>query len=420
VFTTLIFNLLATPGHWPNLATTTIYEVNIRAHAPNSNFKGIAKRIPELKRLGINMLWLMPIFPVGKVRSVGQLGSPYAVQDYDAVNPEFGTMADFDALVNQAHQNKMKVILDWVANHTSWDHAWLNNAGWHSVDSAGNVIIPPGTNWNDVADLNFKNQDMRRAMIASMTGWVMKHHVDGFRCDYADGVPADFWTAAITSIRAKANKPIFWLAEGSRADLTTSGFDLTYGWPSYGVLKDIFSGKQKPEAFWGTIKNELQMRFITNHDECAWDNSPVALFGSAESALSAFALLAFSGGVPLLYTGQEVGWAAKIPFFAQSTIDWKSGTATRTKLETLMQFRQQFMSKLTLKPAILASENLIAFTRKSGDRELLFVLNPSAKEATFEVPSQFRKRVHDVIAKALVNPGENFRVAPREFRLFSR
>ncbi len=405
---------------WENLESTVIYEVNLRAHAPHANFNGVRSRLAEIKKLGVNVLWLMPIFPVGKLRTVGQLGSPYAVQDYSTVNPEFGSMADFDALVASAHRLGIRVILDWVANHTAWDHPWIKNEGWHAVDSNGNIVIPPGTNWNDVAELNFNNADMRRAMIAAMSGWVVDHKVDGFRCDFADGVPSAFWKSAISSIRQSTSRPLLFLAEGSRLDLISSGFDLTYGWPAYGAIKEVFAGKREVKDFWPVTKPVRQLRFITNHDECAWDDSPVAIFGSAQAAFGAFATLAFTGGTPLIYTGQEVGWAPKIPFFDRSTIDWKSGASIRKQYESLMKFRERFLAS---KPGLaiqIDSPNIVAFTRSSKKQQILFVLNPSSKGAEFPVPPSWRSTSQDALTNNRVTLGEKLALEPAQLRIFVR
>ncbi|RYG48347.1 alpha-amylase, partial [bacterium] len=223
--------LLALPayGALPGLSAPVVYEVNLRALGPKGGFRELTRRLDGLAKLGTNVVWLMPIYPVGRVRSAGGLGSPYAVADYDRVNPEFGTAEEFRSLVKRAHALKMRVILDWVANHTSWDHPWLKDKDWYSQDGKGDIIIPPGTNWQDAAELNFESVPMRKAMIASMLGWVRRYDIDGFRCDAADFVPADFWRQAIASLREGSKKPLLFLAEGSKREEFEAGFDLMYG-----------------------------------------------------------------------------------------------------------------------------------------------------------------------------------------------
>ena len=176
----------------PNVDKATIYEVNLRAQSSEGNLQGVIAKLDHIKSLGTNIIWLMPIYEQGQINSVG---SPYCVKNYEKISPEYGSLADLRALTDQAHALGMAVILDWVANHTAWDHPWItSHPEWYTQNSSGQIIIPPGTNWNDVADLNFEQAAMRKEQIAAMKYWVLEANVDGFRCDYADGVPFDFWS----------------------------------------------------------------------------------------------------------------------------------------------------------------------------------------------------------------------------------
>ena len=238
----------------------------------------------------------------------------------------------------------MRVVLDWVANHTSWDNPWLaQHKDWYQQDAAGNVITPPGTNWQDVAALNYKSAEMRSEMIKSMSYWVKQQHVDGFRCDYADGPPLDFWKDAITTVNRAAGKKLFWLAEGAKADYIKAGFDLTYDWETFTAVKDLFHRKLTPKAFIDKAfkPDPHKLRFITNHDIAAWDNSPAEEFGSQEAAYSAWILATMTGGTPLIYSGQEVGMKQKLPFFTRQPIDW-SQPAFGSPIEELSNFDRQF------------------------------------------------------------------------------
>ncbi|MFN5311437.1 MAG: alpha-amylase family glycosyl hydrolase, partial [Flavobacteriales bacterium] len=211
----------------PSTEQATIYEVNLRAQSSEGNLQGVISKLQHIKDLGTNLIWLMPIYEQGITNSVN---SPYCIKDYTKVSPEYGTLSDLRALTDQAHALGMAVIMDWVANHTSWDHPWITeHPEWYSKNSAGQIIIPPGTNWNDVADLNFDQAAMRKAQIDAMKYWVLEANVDGFRCDYADGVPYTFWQDAITQLRALPNRDLLMLAEGTRTDHYQAGFDLTYG-----------------------------------------------------------------------------------------------------------------------------------------------------------------------------------------------
>ncbi|MEL6135686.1 MAG: alpha-amylase family glycosyl hydrolase, partial [Bacteroidota bacterium] len=216
-------------------------------------------------------------------------------------------------LVDSAHARGMAIILDWVANHTAWDHPWINERpDWYTRNSTGEIIHPEGTNWLDVADLNFGSTSMRLEMIDAMKYWILEANVDGYRCDYADGVPADFWKQAIDTLRNIPNREILMLAEGARADHFDSGFDLSFGWDFYGKLKDVFRDgtgvgahalkTAHQIAYQGIPTGKHQLRFTTNHDESAWDQTPARLFRNNEGALVAFVINLFTGGVPLICT----------------------------------------------------------------------------------------------------------------------
>ena len=315
----------------PEVDKMVFYEVNMRAFSQSGTLAGVTKRLDSIKMLGVNVIWLMPIHPIGKLNSVGQMGSPYSVQDYKAVNTELGTLEDLRTLVETAHSKKMAVIIDWVANHTAWDHPWISqNSNWYTQDANGNILIPSGTNWQDVADLNYNNTDMRNAMIDAMIYWVYNANIDGFRCDAADMVPSDFWAEAINELRTVSNHKLVFLAEGSSSAHFNSGFDLNFSWSFYSVLKSLFKGNGSALALETAHNNEYRslppgkhkLRFITNHDEQAWDQSPIALFNGASGSFAAYVLAATMGSTPLIYNGQEVGIANTIPFFSRQPINW--------------------------------------------------------------------------------------------------
>ena len=219
----------------PKKEDAIIYQVNILAFSQAGNLKGVQERLSYIQELGVNVIYLMPIYPVGIERKAGGLGSPYSVKDYKAVNANFGTLEDLRVLVEEAHKKNMAVVLDWVANHTSWDNVWITaHPSWYQKDANGNIIIPPGTNYNDVAQLDFNNTDMKAAMIDAMSYWVYNANIDGFRCDYADFVPQNFWSDAITALRKIKNQNILMLAEGSKVSNFAAGFDYTFGFGFFG------------------------------------------------------------------------------------------------------------------------------------------------------------------------------------------
>ena len=215
-----------------------MYQVNPRVFAPDHSFNAAALQLDSIKSLGANVVWLMPIYEVGKENSVN---SPYCIKDYKALNPEFGNMQEFNSFVDECHKRGMSVIIDWVANHTSWDNAWvLDHPDWYTQDSTGTIISPEGTGWLDVADLNFDNQDMRLAMIDAMKFWVNEAGVDGFRCDAADFVPFDFWKQAIDSLRSMPDHKLLLLAEGKRKDHFDAGFEMNYAWDFAETMREVF------------------------------------------------------------------------------------------------------------------------------------------------------------------------------------
>ena len=283
-----------TPFHAvPNAEQVVMYEVNLRALEPNPNLQGVIQKLAHIKSLGTNVLWLMPIYPIGQLRGIN---SPYCVRDYQSVGLEYGSLADLRQLTDSAHALGMAVILDWVANHTAWDHPWMANDGWYSTNTLGDVIHPPGTNWLDVADLNFSNSDMRRAIQDAMKFWLLEANIDGFRCDYADGVPFDFWQETWLDLRTIPNRSFLFLAEGDRANHFNAGFDLAFSWRWYNALKQVYAG-QSVQRLIDADNQEYQnapagtawLRFTTNHDESAWDATPMSLFGGVQGALAASA-----------------------------------------------------------------------------------------------------------------------------------
>ncbi len=202
----------------PATSDIAMYEINLRAFSAGGTFQGILPRLDSIKKLGINVIWLMPIYPIGQKKMIPPMGSPYSVKNYLEVNPELGTLDDLKNLVRESHKRGMAVILDWVANHTAWDNPWIENKSWYTQDGNGIIISPPGTNWLDVADLNYENDEMRTAMISAMKYWILNANVDGFRCDAADFVPFDFWKQAIDSLNKLPGRKLILLAEGARSD----------------------------------------------------------------------------------------------------------------------------------------------------------------------------------------------------------
>ncbi len=304
---------------------STVYELNVRQFTPEGTFEAAEKYLPIIKNMGIDILWVMPIYPIGELNRKGTLGSYYAIKDYCAVNPEFGTMEDFDKFLADAHDMGFKVILDWVANHTAPDHAWVTEkpADWYVRDEQGNIVIE--YDWTDIAKLNYENQDMRAEMEKCMEFWVDKG-VDGFRCDVAYQVPEDFWKHAISAMKAK-NPDLYFLAEGEEPWLHTAGFDATYWWKLHHVMNDIAQGKAGKKELLDVVNESLKdypsnayrLAFITNHDENSWNGTEFERMGEAWRACMVLSCT-LPGAQPLIYTGQELGNRKRFEFFEKDPL----------------------------------------------------------------------------------------------------
>jgi cyclomaltodextrinase / maltogenic alpha-amylase / neopullulanase len=320
----------------------TIYEANIRQFSKEGTFEKFREYIPELQKMGVGIVWLMPIHPIGIENRKGTLGSYYSVKDYLDVNPEFGTREDFKALVDEIHSNNMYVIIDWVANHTSWDNKLTEKyPEWYTMDSTGS-FVPPVEDWSDVIDLNYDNPGLHRYMTDALLYWVREFNIDGYRCDVAEMVPLDFWINARKELDAV--KPVFMLAEGEHPELHKA-FDMTYSWEIFNIMKDIARDK-KTTADLNTYllkekerypEDAFRMRFTTNHDENSWNGTEWELFGNGAETFFAFTVII--PGMPLLYTGQEVGLDKRLEFFERDPVEWKE-SELRNKYSTLFNLKQ--------------------------------------------------------------------------------
>ena len=296
-----------------------VYELNTRQFTPEGTFEAAAKHLPRLRELGVDIVWLMPIYPIGELGRKGTLGSYYAIKDYCAVNPEFGTLEDFDAFVEQAHSLGMKVVLDWVANHTAPDHPWVTEqpAEWYYRDSLGRTMVE--YDWTDIAKLNYGTPEVHEAMAEAMEFWVGRG-IDGFRCDVAYQVPAEFWKPTIAALREKAGKPLYMLAEAETDWMYGAGFDAMYGWSLHHILNDIAQGRKgKEELVSEIVKNYIssegrRLTFTSNHDENSWNGTEFERMGDAVKALSVLCWT-LPNSQPLIYTGQEVGNLRRFEFF---------------------------------------------------------------------------------------------------------
>lgn len=314
------------PPYPERAKSMNIYEVNIRQYTPEGTISAFQSHLPRLQAMGVDILWLMPVQPIGVKNRKGPLGSYYSIQDYTAVNPKFGTVEDFKSMVQDAQERGMLVILDWVANHSGFDHEWTEIAGYHNIDSAGNVTWPEGTDWTDVADLNYDNMDMRADMIEEMKWWVTETDIDGFRCDVAGFVPMEFWNAAKDSLDKV--KDLFMLAEWDEPKMHEDAFHMTYGWGPHHWMNERSKGHFDTDSLQRLIQSDIdrygkapfRMMFTTNHDENSWNGTVFERFGEGHQA---YAVWAFTvRGMPLIYSGQEAGLDWRLRFFDKDTIDF--------------------------------------------------------------------------------------------------
>jgi len=320
--------------HAPWSRNAVIYEVNVRQYTPEGTLAAFERHLPRLDSLGVDILWLMPVQPIGRKNRKGPLGSYYSIADYTAINPEFGTEADFKHFVDAAHRQGMKVVLDWVPNHTAYDHEWATqHKNYYELRPDGSMMNARDnegheTDWTDVAELNYGNAEMRRAMIGQMRWWLDSMNVDGFRCDVAGGVPMDFWSDARRALEA-AEPDLFMLAE-AESPAMHGAFDMTYGWELHHLLNDLAQGK-KPTAVLDEYfakqrslypRDAFRMYFTSNHDENSWQGSEFERMGANHAPAFVIAATA-QNGMPLLYTGQEVSMKKRLRFFEKDTVDWK-------------------------------------------------------------------------------------------------
>jgi glycosidase len=367
----------------PWVKDAAIYSVYLRSFSPEGTFAGLERRLPELKKLGVTVLWLLPVHPVGKERRKGTLGSPYAVRDYYGINPEFGTLEDFKRLLAAAHAQGMKLIIDLVANHTSWDSELMkSHPEWFTRD-AGGKIVPPNADWTDVADLDYAQQGLRDYMIEMMRWWVEDVGIDGFRCDVAEMVPTDFWEEA--RARLDRIRPVMMLSEGSLPEHHLAAFDLTYSWNVYDALDPLLN-ERRPVALLDQIlrtedlqfpRGALRMRFTTNHDKNAWDAPAVTKFGPDGLRL-AVVLVNTLPGIPMIYTGEEVANKDTLSLFEKVGVDWKRSGEMGELWRTMFALRKSHaaLREGSFRRVRSSDEGRIfAFVRTQGTDRVLVVLN---------------------------------------------
>ena len=416
---------------------STIYELNTRQLTEEGTFKAAEAVLPTLRENGIDILWIMPCQPIGKLTRKGTLGSYYSIIEYCQMNPEFGTRADFEHFLQTAHDLGFKVILDWVANHTAPDSEWTKNEGWHYRDSLGNLMVQ--YDWTDISKLDYQNQDMRNEMLKCMKWWMDSIGIDGFRCDVAGEVPTDFWNWAMADIR-KDHPDMFTLAEDEdkAQELTETAFDMYYGWTLHHLMNGVAQGKNNVEDLWAyfakadsTIRsNAIRMNFITNHDENSWNGTEFERMGNSVPLWSAFCYVV--PGMPMIYTGQLSGNHHRLEFFEKDLIDTNPEYAQADLYKQLNQLRAD--NKALHSPEQGApmmriaadNEHIFACVRhaegKWCDNTVIAVMNMSGEEQTVTLDLTGYEGKYDCICgkNITLEATQTFQLKPWEYKIFTK
>lgn len=436
-FTTLaltmcIVQLFAQKVKHPEWAkNAVIYEVNVRQFSPEGTFEQVTKDLPRLKKLGVDIIWLMPIHPIGSEKRKGTLGSYYAVKDYEAVNPEFGNVDDFKKLVKTAHKNNLKVILDWVPNHTAWDNIWFKPyPDYYERNEKGDFYSP--FDWSDVVSLNYKSQTMREDMIKALKFWIKECDIDGYRMDVAAEVPDNFWEEVYPQLNKI--KPVFMLAEAERKE-HISYFDAYYGWDFLKKINQIAAGQttanaldtfytkhntKYPASFWS-------MNFTTNHDENSWNGTE---YERMKAGAKTFAVLTFTvPGIPLIYTGQESAFNRRLAFFEKDQIDWGSyeltsfyKTLTDAKHKNVALWNGELGGRTT-KIANTTEKAVYAFTREKDGNKVVVILNLTDKAQKTKLKgSTFTGDYKDIFSEnkkeiTALKPNQTFELGAWEYKV---
>lgn len=396
---------------------TDVYEVNLRQYTKEGTFNAFAKELPRLKEMGVSTLWFMPITPIAQKKKKGSMGSQYACSDYTAINPEFGTLSDFKDFVKQAHSMGFKVIIDWVANHTGWDHVWTKTHPEYFEKDSATSDFKVASGMDDIIELDFKNPALRKAMIDAMLYWVRECDIDGYRCDLAFWVELDFWLEAREEI--EKTKTLFWLAESDPIDNPNyyQAFDACYTWTWMHKTEEFYKGSQDIKILdtvlfqYDSVQdtNAIKLWFTTNHDENSWNGTEYEKYGDAAKSLAVFSFT--WNGIPLIYNGQELPNMKRLNFFEKDTIEWNGKYGLHNFYKTLLTLRKTNpalrtgdKASATLRIKTNAGNNVMAYMRKNGNNEVLVLLNLSKQSVQCSINDNsitgnfkdvFNKIMHD-------------------------
>lgn len=385
---------------WIN--STNVYEVNLRQYTREGTFNAFAKELPRLRGMGVETLWFMPITPIAQKNMKGSLGSYYACSDYTAINPEFGNLEDFKNLVKLAHGMGFKVIIDWVANHTGWDHVWTKiHPEYYLKDSATNDFkIASGM--DDIIELDYKNPALRKAMIDAMKYWITECDIDGYRCDLAFWVELDFWLEARTEL--EKTKTLFWLAESDPLEHGDyfKAFDACYTWTWMHKTEEFYKKNQDKNILDTVLEQynsvcspiDIPLWFTANHDENSWNGTEYEKYGNMANALSVFSFT--WNGMPMIYSGQELPNMKRLKFFDKDPIEWKDKYQLHDFYKILLNLKKNNPSLRTGDAAVSthllntnAENNVLAYIRKNGSSEVLVLINFSKEKVSFDADDAY-------------------------------
>lgn len=415
------------PPEWS--VDASIYEVNVRQYTPEGTFEAFTEHIPRLKEMGVEILWLMPIHPIGEENRKGTLGSYYSVVDYKEVNPEFGSKEDFRSLVETAHEHDMKVLLDWVANHTAWDAVWTEtNPEFYKTDEDGNFVTPE-EDWDDVIQLDVDDPEMQEQMIQAMEYWVDEFNVDGYRADVAYMVPTDFWVRARE--RLDQIKSVFMLAEAEESELHRA-FDMTYAWNYAETIRNIGAGEANLNAlndalnqnFEQFIREDYRMFFTTNHDENSWTGSDTDMYG--ENFENFAVLSATVWGMPLIYSGQESRLDQQLEFFEKDEIKW-GDYPLEDFYRTLITLKTENSALHNganggsyLKNSTNRDDVIFSYKRIQDENRVFVILNFSDESVSVEFDSGEQGEWFDVFSEEDVDISSQFQINAHSYRVFTQ
>ncbi len=419
---------------WIN--NTNVYEVNLRQYTTEGTFNAFEKELPRLKDMGVAVLWFMPVTPISQKEKKGSMGSYYACSDYVSVNPEFGTMEDFKALMKLAQDMGFKVIIDWVANHTGWDHVWTStHPGYYKKDEATNDF-KKASGMDDIIELDFTNPALRHAMIDAMKFWVDECDIDGFRCDLAFWVQLDFWMEARTVL--EKTKPLFWLAESDPIENPSyyNAFDACYCWTWMHKTEEFYKIHQDKKMLDGVLQqfNEvagdenLVLWFTANHDENSWNGTEYEKYGDAAKAFAVFSCT--WNGIPMIYSGQELPNHKRLQFFDKDAIEWNGEYALHDFYKTLLNLHTNNPALRGGDAAVIthllqnnSDTNVMAYLRKNVNNEVLVIINFSNEKIDCTIfDKMLAGHFTNVFTKAMINVNEekHFELPPWGYLVFEK